>query len=517
MEPISRPPRYVTLRDYLAVIRRNWIAIVVIAAIGAGAGLINAKRQSTVYQATAAVSFQDPAQDLSFVGLGTSFIQTPSELASTSAETLTGPALMKRVRRNLRTHRSASSLAGAVSGSVSSAGLLEITASWSRPKFAARLANSMAAFVVAQANRAARGDFARAANDIRHQIAALRSNPNAAGQIPELENTLARLVTLSGFARSAQLAQVAQPPSTPSSPKPLRSAIIGLVLGLVLAIALAFIRDALDRRLRSSRDIESSFPFPILGQVRDQALGKVAYREAVKSKDFRVDVEAFRILRRNVEFLNLDSPPRLVVVTSGVPEEGKTTVATSLAFATAAAGKRTLLIEADLRRPDLAARLRVIRSPGLTDFLAGEKTATEIIHQVPLIEAPSRNGHGSASSSGSDPLSVSVIPAGSPTSQAAELLGSKRFKELIEQVAPSYDVLVLDSSPLLPVSDTLEILPLADAVVVCARAAKTKREEAAAVNTALERFPGRAVGVVVTGVRPSRHEYGVYSYSYEYS
>jgi Mrp family chromosome partitioning ATPase len=523
MEPISRPPRYVTLRDYLAVVRRNWIAIVLIAAVGAGAGLADAKRQTPEYQATAAISFEDPAQDLPLVGLGTSFVQTPAELAATSAETLTRSDIMSRVRRNLHSHQPVNSLAGGVSGSVSTAGLLEIVARWSNPGFAARLANSVAAVEVAQANRAARASFAHDAAEVRRQVSSLQSGSkpsgaSAATQVQVLEVSLARLVTLSNFAQTAQVAQIAQAPASPSSPRPIRSAVIGLVLGLLLAIALAFVRDILDRRLRTSDDIEASFRFPVLGHIRKKALGKVVHAEARRSHDYRVDIEAFRILRRNLEFLNLDSPPRSVVVTSAVPEEGKTTVASSLAFATAAAGKRTLLIEGDLRRPDLAGRLEIERSPGLSDYLMGEKASTEITRRVQVMDPPSQNGKTPPDTeASSDAFALTVVPAGSPTAHGAELLGSRRFKQFIEKATAAYDVVIIDSSPLLPVADTLEILPAVDAVIVCARESKTKREEALAARSALERFPDRPVGVVVTGVRPSRHDSEVYSYSYGYS
>ena len=523
MEPTSRPPRYVTLRDYLRVLRRYSIPIILIAAVGAGAGLADAKRHTSVYQATSTVNFQDPSQALSLVGLQTSLVQTPTELAAENSETLTRPLIMALVQRNLRTHESMRSLANSVSGNVTTAGLLQITASASDPNFAARIANSVAAVVVGQANRAARAAFATAAAGIRHQIVLLQRGPgrptsSASTQLPVLENELARLETLVNFAQSAQLAQSAQPPTSPSSPKPLRSAIIGLILGLVLAILLAFLRDSLDRRLRTVHDIEESFELPILGHIRKRAMGKVVQKEALANKDFRVDVEAFRILRRNIEFLNLDSPPRSIVVTSAVPEEGKTTVAASLALAMASAGKRTLLVDCDLRRPDLASRLEIDRNPGLTDLLAGEKTFTEITRRLQLTEPPSPNGNApSQPGAGSDALALTVVPSGSPTGQAAELLGSRRFKQFMDQAVAAYDVVVIDSSPLLPVADTLEMLPTVDAIVLCAREAKTKREEAVAVRTALERFPHRPVGVVVTGIKPSRHEYEVYSYSYSYS
>jgi succinoglycan biosynthesis transport protein ExoP len=526
MDPTSRPPRYVTLRDYLRVLRRYAVPIILIAAVGAGAGLADAKRQTPVYNATASVSFQDPAQDVTLVGLQAGLVQTPLELASQNAETLTRPQIMSRVRRNLKTSEAVASLAAHVSGTTTTAGLLAIDADASSPVFAARLANSVAAIVVAQANRAAQRSFARASDDIRNEISRLQkgSKGTAVGgststQLPVLEDELARLETLSHFAQSAQLAQSAQTPTSPSSPKTLRSAVIGLILGLVLAILLAFVRDSMDRRLRSAQDIEASLQFPIVGHVRKQAMGKVVQREMAAAKDdLRVDQEAFRILRRNIEFLNTGSPPRALVVTSGAPEEGKTTVAASLAFTSAAAGKRTLLIDCDLRRPDLAQRLGIERSPGLSDYLIGEKASTEITYRIQLVEPPSPNG-GAPEGAGSahDALSITVIPAGSPTGHAAELLGSRRFTQLIDQVVATYDLVIMDSSPLLPVADTLEMLPCVQAVVLCVREAKTKREEATAAKRALDQFPGLPVGVVITGIRPGRGDYELYSYAYNYS
>jgi receptor protein-tyrosine kinase len=524
MEPTSRPPRYVTLRDYLRVLRRYAIPIILIAAVGAGAGLADAKRQTPVYAATASVSFQDPAQDVTLVGLQVGAVQTPLELASQNSETLTRPEIMSRVRRNLKTKESIRSLSSMVSGGTTTAGLLAINASASSPVFAARLANSVAAIVIGQANRAAQRSFANAANDIRREITTLQKgrttvNGTTSTQVPVLEEQLARLQTLSHVAQSAQLAQPAETPTSPSSPDTTRSALIGLVLGLVLAILLAFVRDSMDRRLRTTQDIEASFRFPIVGHVRKQAMGKVVQDEATAARDdLQLDLEAFRILRRNIEFLNVDSPPQALVVTSGVPEEGKTTVAASLAFTAAAAGKRTLLIDCDLRRPDLAERLGIERSPGLSDYLVGEKASTEIASRIQLAEPPSRNGRApDQASSAREALSISVIPAGSPTGHATELLGSRRFKQLIDQVVAAYDLVIMDSSPLLPVADTLEMLPSVQAVVLCARESKTKREEAAAAKRALEKFPDLPVGVVITGITPGRGDFELYAYSYNYS
>ena len=297
----------------------------------------------------------------------------------------------------------------------------------------------------------------------------------------------------------------------------MRSGILGLVLGLLLAIVMAFFRDSLDRRLRTPHDIEESFHYPILGHVREQAMGRIVRPQDDGGDDNALDLEAFRILRRNLEFMNLDSPPRSIVVTSGVPEEGKTTVASSLAVAIASTGKRTLLVDCDLRRPTVAARFDVEKTPGISDFLAGEATPEEILRPIVFSDAPSVNG-GASSSNGSngdvENHTLVVIPAGSPTSHAAELLGSRRFKAFLEEVVQAYDAVVIDSTPLLPVADTLEILPYVDGVVICAREAKTTLEQARAAKTALSRFPERPTGVVITGVRARGSEYEIYSYSY---
>ncbi len=109
------------------------------------------------------------------------------------------------------------------------------------------------------------------------------------------------------------------------------------------------------------------------------------------------------------------------------------------------------------------------------------------------------------------------IPAGAATSRSAELLSSPRFSEFIEQVTSQYDAVVLDSSPLLPVADTLEMLPFADSVIVCVREARTTRDQASAVRSVLARFPRRPAGIVLTGIKPGRAEYEVYEYSHSYS
>jgi Mrp family chromosome partitioning ATPase len=521
--------RYVTLQDYLRVIRRYGLIIVALTILGGGLGYLNARRQTPVYSSTASVNFTDPTQDLSLVGLPSNALQTPSQLAATASVSVTQPDLVSRVARRVKSKESEAVLARAISPSVSASnGSLQITASWSNPAFAARLANAAAQVVITRSNQATKTLFAHLGSEIQGRIAKLQGPANgrpgaktrgAGTQLLFYESELPRVNTLEQFARSAQLATIAQAPSSPTSPKKTRSAALGAALGLLLGLVFAFVRDAVDRRLRNARDIQSSFRFPVLGSVRKEAMGQIAYAtNGSKRPDQHLAIEAFKIVRRNLEFLAEESAPRSIVVTSGLPEEGKTTVAGSLAFAMAAAGKTTLLVDCDLRRSALSSRLGLRPTPGISDFLAGSATPEDVLQTVSFGEPPSPNGKAGPAKDAvkATQFRLVCIAAGSPTAGVTELLGSRRFQEFIGEVSQTYDVVILDSSPLLPVADTLEMVPHVDAVVLCARESHTTRAEAAAGSAALSRLPSRPTGLVVTGVKPRRDDpYGYSYYSYK--
>jgi Mrp family chromosome partitioning ATPase len=520
-EDTSPASRYLTLRDYLRVLRRYRMLIAVIAIVGAVAGLADALSQTAVYQATAEVAFQDPTQALGLVGLASSSAQAPAQLAAVNADTATAPNVMATVRRRLKTSIPAEALAGAVSTQVAVAsGLLQIGASSSSPVFAVRLSNAVADQLVAQDNARTQAQFAQLSRNIRRRIAALTGTPGAhspaAGQLAFYEDELGRLDALGAFTKGAQVVKVAQPPAAAISPHKTRSVLIGLALGLLLGLIAAFFRDSLDRRLRSGQDMETLLNLPVVGHAREHILGRVPQVSNGSRDDYRIDLESFRILRRNLDFLDRERTPRSILVTSALPEEGKTTVAASLAFSMAAAGRRTLLVDCDLRRPALAERLGIAQTPGLSDYLCSEVGPPEVVRTVGFNDPPpafSQNGNTREASS----HSLAFIPSGSRTPLGAELLGSARFKEFLEEVTEAYDVVILDSSPLLPVADTLEMLPNVDAVLLCARESRTTRDQAIAARATLARFPERPAGLVVTGVTAQSEPYGTYAYVYDYA
>lgn len=505
--PVNDGPRYATLADYLQVVRERRLLVALITLLFAGAAVVWSVRQDPVYESEASLEFKSVNAETSIVGTVTFDAQTAEQRAAIAAEGVARPEVVERARELLG--RGEADLASAVSARAESrTNLVVITARSGEPEQAAAIANAFARAHRDVTTEETRELYLQAA-DVQRR--ALRRLPRSKRfdvtrtvtqtQVNQLEQ-VARLVT------PVEIRRAAAAPRDPVSPRPIRNTVLGLVLGLTLGLVAAFVRDALDRRFKSFREIAAELHLPLVGAIGEDVLGRTVVangREPLSAED----LEGFRILRTNVEFLDVDRPPKVVLVTSALPEEGKSTVATALAYACASAGKRTLLLECDLRRPTQAARLGIAPRPGLTDYLAGDAAPPDILQTVSLA-APGGNGAAPAG-----PVLV-CITAGTMTPQPAELLRSERFVAFLEQVSAVYDHVVVDTSPLLPVVDTLELLPRADAVVLCVRASVTTRDQVRAAKTAVDHFPQRPMGVVVTGLRAGdRHpEYSYYSYSY---
>lgn len=498
--------RYTDLRDYLRVLRAQRWVILVIALAAGGTALFLSSRQNSVYQSGSTIAFQDETRDLSLLGTSVAPNSSPAQTPQARAQTIDEPGVLRRVQRRVRQRPSIEALRGAISTSVDpKSNLVLVTARWSNATFAANLANVFAGEAAASVNEASRARFVQAARVLRRRLRTLKDTPRNLAVRGVLADQLTRVEFLGTSSRPATVVKEARRSNVPVSPRPVRNTVLGLLLGLVLGLVVAFLRDSLDRRLRGAEAIRQELGLPLIGQVREEAMGRALQAGA---KDSAIDVEGFRIMRRNLEFLSDDQPPRSVLVTSALPEEGKSTVAASLALAVAASGRSTLLVECDLRRPALAPRLEIDPSPGLVDYLKGGAGPEEILQTVAL----AAHGH-----EGDDPLVC--ITAGTLSPEPAETLGSLRFAEFLRQVEEAYDFVVLDTAPLLPVADTLELLPLIDAVVLCVRSSQTTREQARRAKEALDFFPDRPTGVVVTGLRARDEDaYGAYySYGYGYT
>jgi non-specific protein-tyrosine kinase len=348
------------------------------------------------------------------------------------------------------------------------------------------------------------------------------------------------LEALESVARPLQVVSIASVPGSPSSPKVAEDGVIGLVLGALLGVLIGVLRTALDRRMRGADDVSAVTGLPLLGHVRETALGYAGDVPRGSERLHPRDLEGFHMLRTNVEFLssNGSGAPRTVVVTSALAEEGKSTTAAALAFAYAASGRRTLLAECDLRMPCLADRLGLRQNGGLTSYLLGKASFSELLYQAqppradrspsasehevtpPLAREPTMTGaNGSEIVQSANGAAFAARPdillAGPPPSHPVELLASPAFSRFLTDAKAEYDIVILDTAPLLPVADTLEILPHVEGVILCVRTARTTRDQVVACAGALSTIRAKRAGIVVTGISDRDDaRYGYYGYSY---
>lgn len=276
---------------------------------------------------------------------------------------------------------------------------------------------------------------------------------------------------------------------------------LGLLVGLLLGVGGAFFLEYLDQTIKSTQDVDRVLGTPVLGMVPLDA--KLGARGSDGRRPISVitvlegddpATEAYRTLRTNVTFVGAERPVQLLAVTSPGPGEGKSTTAANLAVALALGGHKTLLIDADLRRPLLHRAFGLVHEPGLTDVLIGRATAREAV-RPDVIER------------------LDVLPAGSSPPNPSELLGSDAMHALVAEVRQTYDYIVMDTPPVLPVTDATVISTVADATILAVRSGETEEASATRALDQLKRVNARIAGVVLNGVdaRRDRH-YAYYKY-----
>jgi capsular exopolysaccharide synthesis family protein len=504
--------RYSSLTDYLKVIRRHRILIIVVTLALGAIAFAYAKAQPTTYQAEAQMAFGDPFQDLGLLPGGTGI---PEESAAVRAANAAILVTSPRVE-----HKANKSLAHGPPAACSIDASVLVETNNVAVDGTCRTANDAALFTNAYSKAArqignadARARIDRVAEALSSQIKQAKRSPVAGitgPQVSALEQSLSRVETVKESAAPVDIVQSATPPTGTASPRPIRDTGIGLVLGLVFGLLAAFGRDTLDRRLRSSHEVHEELGLPVLGRVSHTALGYAGLARNGRAPMSDADFEAFRVLRMNLGYLAKGDPVHSVLVTSGLPEEGKSTVSAALASAAVLAGQRTLLVECDLRRPCFAQRFGIQPQPGLTDYLLGNADPQDILQTVQLAEPARVNGSEAAPQPSDSAGTLVCIAGGSLVSNPAELLISERFTDFLEKVSKAYALVVLDASPLLAVVDSMEILPRVDAVIVCVRAQQTTRDQARAARTALSTLPERPMAAVLTGMRrgdPDAYDY----------
>ena len=283
-------------------------------------------------------------------------------------------------------------------------------------------------------------------------------------------------------------------------PKPVRDGILGFILGGMLGVGLAFLWNALDTRIRGAAEVSDRLGLPLLARVPEppralRGQRKLVMLEAPES----VQAESFRMLRTNLEFVNLERGARSIMITSGLEEEGKSTTVANLAVAFARTGKRVALVDLDLRRPSIARFFGLNGRPGLTDIALGRVDLDDALASV-AISAPHDDSNGSHFNGniGIDGF-LDVLPTGQLPPDAGEFIESRVVSEILRELKSRADLVLIDAPPLLHVGDAMALTAKVDAVVLVARLNVLRRPMVTEVRRLLSTAPALSLGFVLTG------------------
>jgi capsular exopolysaccharide synthesis family protein len=452
-------------------------------------------RKTKEYQSSTLVRPSAVSVDLSQFGgtsLGGQNIDALARLVNTTAVAAAAAKHMKNPPA------SSASLLGEVSADADpTTGFLTITATDPDPNRAADVANAFAQGLAGNQVDQANAQIDATINRLQGQLRKLGSTDPARAQVAQ---QLQQLRTLRG-AQSANSAIIerAAPAGAPINHKTRRAIELGLVIGLLLGIGAVAIAENSDRRVRDPDDLEEMTGLPLLSAIPASAF------DPAEDEDLR-DEEAFQMLRGALMYFNVDQRLKSVVITSPGQEDGKTTVAVRLAQSVARSGRNVVLVDADLRRPQIAPRMGLHASEGLGTVLAGESDLRSVLLDVPV----SSEGDGQITAQGR----LYVLPAGPVAPNPSELLSSDRMEQILQELESSHDLVIVDSAAALAVSDALPLLRWTTGVVFVARLNRSTRAGIRRLQRVVTAAHGTLLGVVATGV-PNRGGYDGYDYGYK--
>ena len=445
------------LHEYVAILRKRWVSILLITALAVACAMTATLLATPTYQANSqvfvSVSSGGSTSDLL---QGASFSQ---DRVTSYTAMVTSPRVLIPVIARLGLHTTPDQLAASITAdSPLNTVLIDITVTNTSPKMASDVANATA-------------------ESLGTQVTALEK-PAGAQPSPVRVSTL----------RTATM------PTAPATPKAETNLALGLLLGLLLGGALAVLREVLDTKVRSETDVQKVTDVSVIARIGyDEDAPK--HPLIVQSSPHSHRSEAFRRLRTNLQFLDIADRPKTIVVTSSLPGEGKTTTAINLAITLADAGSRVALVDADLRRPSIAEYMGLESEVGLTTVLIGQADLQDAIQPW-----GDRNLH--------------VLTSGEVPPNPSELLGSRSMANLLEQLSSQYDMVLIDTPPLLPVTDAAILAKITGGALVLAAADSLHRQQLADGLGSLEDVGARVLGVVLN--RLAHKQTDAYSY-YDYS
>ncbi len=448
------------LRDYVALLRRSWLLILACTIIGGSVGAMTALLSPTLYQSTVqqfvSVRNSGAAWDLA---QSTSYAR---QAVTNYVRVVPTAIVLDSVIQDLGLDTTSGELAAQVTASAPlNTQVMTITVTDENPSQAAQLANAI-------------GD----------SLATAVTTELEAPTGTEAESKV-RVETISA----------AKVPTEPSSPNLRLDLALGLLVGLAAGTGLALLRSVLDTRVRTVQDVEAVVDAPILGGIPFDP--ESAERPlVVRAAPHDPRSEAFRRVRTNVQFLNVEAGTPAFVITSSAPAEGKSTTAANLALTLAETGMRVALLDADLRKPRVADNFNIEGGVGLSDVLVG---------RVPLSGAMQPWGRSK----------LFLLPAGSLPPNPAELLGSRAMWKTLEELRRAFDYIIIDAPPLLAVTDAAVLTRLTTGAILVAASGSTRKPQLAGAVKAIASADAKLLGVIITKLPtkgPDSTAYSQYTY-----
>lgn len=496
-------------RRYFGVLRKRKLVVLLALVVVAGVAFAVGSFQAPTYQAAALLLIQEPATSAS----GSVFGQNSQ--AQTNASVLVGTQIEIVTSRPVR-DAVVKQLGASPSVAVSEVGqtqVIKVRASSASPERAAKVANAWAnAYIDFTRTQDINSDLAATTqiqskvDDLQKQIDALDgevANASPADRATIVANVGAQrnsLVTQQGLFRqrldqiqvdsslrtgAAQLVTPASVPTSPFSPKPVRDAILGLAVGLILGVGLAFLLDYLDDSVSSVDDLERATSGLANLALIPQVTGWKAQDEPCLisvEEPTSAAAEAYRSLRTAIQFIGLDHAARIIQITSPNAEEGKTTTLSNLGVALANAGQRVCLCCCDLRRPRIHQFFGLDNASGLTSVILGHDSLSAAVQPVPNVDG------------------LFLLASGPKPPNPSELLASPRAAEVIRALSTIYDVVLIDCPPVLPVTDAAVIAGIVDATLLAVAAGLSARREVTRAVQVLQQVHAPLIGTVLNGV-----------------
>lgn len=510
-----RPDDASTLTDYLRILRRRKWLIIVGALLVPLAAVFLSLKQQPLYEASADVLLnqQNLAASLTGIEDPTSF-QDPARFMQTQSDLARLPVVVDRVSRATKIPRGQLERPTVFPRDNSNILVFDVTAP-SRER-ATTLATEYARQFKAYKSELDTSALQRARGELQERINQLEASGDTGSKLhSDLVQKEQQLSTLEALQTSnAFLVHIASD-AVQVRPRPVRNGVLGFGLGLAFGIALAFLSEALDTRMRSAVDIGHRLRLPLLARIPEPPRRKRGKNRLIMLDDAGGPrAEVFRMLRTNLEFANLERDARTIMITSSVGEEGKSTTIANLALALALAGRRVVLVDLDLRRPALDRFFNLEGQPGLTDVALGHVDLRTAIARVALSESDGGSARNSMNGRGNMHGMLEVLTSGPLPPDPGEFVGTRALAEILDELRARADVVLVDAPPLLQVGDAMTLSSRIDGIIVVTRLKVIRRGMLDELHRLLETAPSTKLGFVLTGADAQDESYagGYYDY-----